>query len=81
VPPSAAYLLTDRLWLMLVLRRGDLDRLEPSQAIVVAIAMNVSIGGMMAVMTGVFLIARFPVRPALWPDRAGRPAARTAARQ
>lgn len=62
VPPSAAYLLTDRLGLMIVI------------AIAIAIAssvigyyaagwLDVSIGGMMAVTTGIFLIAAFIFGP------------------
>lgn len=53
VPPSAAYLLTDRLWLMLVF--GALIAIASSiSGYFIAVALNVSIGGMMAVMTGVF---------------------------
>lgn len=54
VPPSAAYLLTDRLWLIVVL--GALIAIASSIAgYWLAVAWDVSIGGMMAVMTGVFL--------------------------
>jgi manganese/zinc/iron transport system permease protein len=62
VPPSAAYLLTDRLWLMLVY--GALLSIASSiSGYYLAIAWNVSIGGMMAVMTGVFLTLAFLFGP------------------
>ncbi|RVV99977.1 metal ABC transporter permease [Mesobaculum littorinae] len=62
VPPSAAYLLTDRLWLMLVL--GALISIAASVlGYYAAITLNVSIGGMMAVMTGVFLALAFLFGP------------------
>lgn len=62
VPPSAAYLLTDRLTNMLVI--GILISAASSVlGYYAAIAMDVSIGGMMAVMTGVFLAAAFLVGP------------------
>lgn len=62
VPPSAAYLLTDRLWLMLAL--GCV--ISVASSVVgynIAVAWNVSIGGMMAVMTGVFLMLAFLFGP------------------
>jgi manganese/zinc/iron transport system permease protein len=62
VPPSAAYLLTDRLWLMLVY--GALVSIASSVlGYFIAIALDVSIGGMMAVMTGVFLVLAFLFGP------------------
>lgn len=62
VPPSAAYLLTDRLWLMLAY--GAAIAIASSvSGYYLAIAWNVSIGGMMAVMTGVFLLLAFLMGP------------------
>jgi manganese/zinc/iron transport system permease protein len=62
VPPSAAYLLTDRLWVMLLI--GSLIAIASSiSGYFLAVALNVSIGGMMAVMTGVFLMAAFLFGP------------------
>ncbi|KFB09282.1 metal ABC transporter permease [Nitratireductor basaltis] len=62
VPPSAAYLLTDRLWLILVL--GAVIAIASSiSGYLIAVAWNVSIGGMMAVMTGVFLALAFLFGP------------------
>lgn len=62
VPPSAAYLLTDRLWLMMIY--GALISVASSVlGYVIAIALDVSIGGMMAVMTGVFLALAFLFGP------------------
>jgi manganese/zinc/iron transport system permease protein len=62
VPPSAAYLLTDRLGLMLLY--GALISIASSiTGYVSATALNVSIGGMMAVMTGVFLMLAFLAGP------------------
>ncbi|MCB8889265.1 metal ABC transporter permease [Vreelandella malpeensis] len=58
VPASAAYLLTDRLWMMFVI--GALISIASSVlGYYLAVHFNVSIGGMMAVMTGVFLILAF----------------------
>lgn len=62
VPPSAAYLLTDRLWLMLVLG-CVISAASSVTGYFIAVAWNVSIGGMMAVMTGVFLLAAFLAGP------------------
>lgn len=62
VPPSAAYLLTDRLWMMLVYGSA-ISILSSIAGYALAIALNVSIGGMMAVMTGVFLVAAFLFGP------------------
>ncbi len=62
IPPSAAYLLTDRLVLMLAL--SALIALASSvSGYVLAVRMDVSIGGMMAVMTGVFLGLAFVFGP------------------
>ena len=80
VPPAAAYLLTDRLWLMMVY--GSAVSVASSiGGYLVAVAWDVSIGGMMAVMTGVFLAAAFLFRPTLRPDRAGPSPPRAAGRQ
>lgn len=62
VPPSAAYLLTDRLSLMLLYGSGVAVASSVS-GYHLAVLWNVSIGGMMAVMTGVFLILAFLFGP------------------
>lgn len=62
VPPSAAYLLTDRLWLMLVYGAA-IAVLSSIAGYALAVAWNVSIGGMMAVMTGICLILAFLLGP------------------
>ncbi|MEM8949881.1 MAG: metal ABC transporter permease [Pseudomonadota bacterium] len=62
VPPSAAYLLTDRLGLMLVLGIA----IATASSVIgycAAVALDVSIGGMMAVTTGGFLIMAFLFGP------------------
>ncbi len=62
VPASAAYLLTDRLWQMLVY--GCLIAIASSiSGYFIAVALNVSIGGMMAVMTGIFFALAFLFGP------------------
>ncbi|GHB01971.1 metal ABC transporter permease [Modicisalibacter luteus] len=62
VPPSTAYLLTNRLWLMFVY--GALvSVLSSVSGYYLAVMWDVSIGGMMAVMTGVFLLLAFLVGP------------------
>ena len=62
VPPSTAYLLTDRLWKMMLY--GSLVSIASSVAgYALAVAWDVSIGGMMAVMTGVFLVLAFLAGP------------------
>ena len=62
VPPAAAYLLTDRVWLMLAL--GTLISTAASvSGYYIAVQWDVSIGGMMAVMTGVFLLLAFIAGP------------------
>jgi manganese/zinc/iron transport system permease protein len=62
VPPSAAYLLTDRLGLMLLIG----ITIATASSVVGyygAVALDVSIGGMMAVTTGGFLLAAFLFSP------------------
>lgn len=62
VPPAAAYLLTDKLWRMLIY--GVL--ISVASAILgylTAVALDVSTGGMMAVYTGVFLLLAFLFGP------------------
>lgn len=62
VPPSAAYLLTDRLGLMLLIGIA----IATASSIIgyqAAVTLDVSIGGMMAVVTGLFLIAAFLFGP------------------
>ncbi|HSH49309.1 MAG TPA: metal ABC transporter permease, partial [Halomonas sp.] len=62
VPPSTAYLLTDRLWLIFVL--GSVASIIASvSGYYLALVWNVSIGGMMAVMTGVLLTFAFLLGP------------------
>ena len=62
VPPSAAYLLTDKLWRMMAY--GSLISLGSSvSGYYLALYWDVSIAGMMAVMTGVFLILAFLFSP------------------
>jgi manganese/zinc/iron transport system permease protein len=62
IPPAAAYLLTDRLVWMLTL--AALIALASSIAgYALAVRLDVSIGGMMAVMTGVFLAIAFLFGP------------------
>jgi manganese/zinc/iron transport system permease protein len=62
VPPSAAYLLTDRLWRMILY--GALISLASSVAgYYLALFWNVSIGGMMALVTGVFLLLALLLGP------------------
>ncbi|HEX7003032.1 MAG TPA: metal ABC transporter permease [Trueperaceae bacterium] len=55
VPPSAAYLVTDRLWRMILY--GSVIAVVASVAgYYLAVLWNVSIGGMMALCTGAFLL-------------------------
>lgn len=62
VPPSAAYLLTDRLPIMLAI--GIAIAIASSVlGYYGAVALDVSIGGMMAVMTGLFLALAFLFGP------------------
>ncbi len=62
VPPSAAYLLTDTLWKTLALGVG-IAVASSLLGYLAAIWLNVSIGGTMAVCTGVFLVAAFLFGP------------------
>ena len=62
IPPAAAYLLTDRLVIMLALAIAIAFAASVS-GYGLAIAADVSIGGMMAVMTGVFLGLAFTFGP------------------
>lgn len=62
VPPSAAYLLTDRLWRMMLY--GCVVSVASSvSGYYLATVWNVSIGGMMAAMTGVFLMLALALGP------------------
>ncbi|XOZ34765.1 metal ABC transporter permease [Halomonadaceae bacterium KBTZ08] len=62
VPPATAYLLTDRLSLMLLL--GVVVGVAATLCgYPLAIAMDVSVGGTMAAMTGVFFLAAFLLSP------------------
>lgn len=58
VPPAAAYLLTDRLWMMFVIG-SCISVISSISGYYLAAYWNVSIGGMMAVMTGVCLMLAF----------------------
>ncbi|HUF56564.1 MAG TPA: metal ABC transporter permease [Thermohalobaculum sp.] len=61
-PPAAAYLLTDRLWKMLVI--GVLiSLLSTVLGYWLAVRLDVSIGGTMAAMTGVFLTLAWVLAP------------------
>lgn len=76
VPPSAAYLLTDRLSRMLMLACAIAVASSVS-GYAIAVAWDVSIGGMMATMTGVFLVLAFLFGPryglvAQWQRRRGQ---------
>ncbi len=62
VPPAAAYLLTDTLWKMLALGAG-MAVASSVLGYVTAIWLDVSIGGTMALWTGVFLLAAFLFGP------------------
>ncbi len=62
VPPSAAYLLTDRLGLM-ILYSMLIAVASSAAGYFLAVAFDVSIGGMMASMTGVFLALSFTLSP------------------
>ncbi|KJZ12609.1 MULTISPECIES: metal ABC transporter permease [Halomonas] len=73
VPPSAAYLLTDRLWKIFVYA-SLIAAASSVSGYYLAVAWDVSIGGMMAVMTGVFLALAFLLGPrygvfAQWLER------------
>ncbi|WP_249977013.1 metal ABC transporter permease [Vreelandella olivaria] len=58
VPPAAAYLLTDRLWMMFVIG-SCISVISSVSGYYLAAYWNVSIGGMMAIMTGVCLMLAF----------------------
>lgn len=62
VPPAAAYLLTDRLIPMLLLA-VLIATLSTVTGYFIAVALDVSIGGMMALMTGAFLVLAFLLGP------------------
>jgi manganese/zinc/iron transport system permease protein len=62
VPPAAAYLLTDTLWKMLLLGAG-IGVASSFLGYASAIWPNVSIGGMMALCTGFFLLSAFLFGP------------------
>lgn len=62
VPPSAAYLLTDRLTHMLAIGIA-ISVASSVLGYYAAVLLDVSIGGMMAVVTGVFLLAAFLFGP------------------
>ena len=62
VPPAAAYLLTDKLWK--VMFYASLIALGSSIAgYYLAVFWDVSVGGMMALMTGIFLLLAFFLSP------------------
>ena len=62
VPPSAAYLLTDRLAHMVLLGVA-ISALSTVSGYLLAVEWDVSIGGMMALMTGVCLVLAFLFGP------------------
>ncbi len=62
VPPATAILLTDRLWLILVLACG-VAILSAVAGYEAAVIWDVSIGGMMATMTGVWFALAFIFAP------------------
>lgn len=62
VPPTAAHLLTDRLWLTILYGAG-IAVASSVLGYVSAVALDVSIGGMMAVATGGFLLLAFLFGP------------------
>lgn len=62
VPPTAAYLLTDRLVPMLLIGAG-VGVASSVSGYWLAVAADVSIGGMMALMTGAFLFLAFLLGP------------------
>ncbi|TFG89384.1 MAG: metal ABC transporter permease [Hyphomicrobiales bacterium] len=62
VPPSTAYLLTDRL-LTMVLLGVAMSAISSVAGYALAVLWDVSIGGMMALMTGYFLAAAFLFGP------------------
>jgi manganese/zinc/iron transport system permease protein len=62
VPPSAAYLLTDRLWRML-LYAASIAIASSVIGYLTAVALDVSIGGSMALATGGFLLIALLISP------------------
>ena len=62
VPPSAAYLLTDRLWRM-ILYGAVISLVSSIVGYYLAVLWNVSIGGMMALTTGGFLLLALLLSP------------------
>ncbi|MBO8142499.1 MAG: metal ABC transporter permease [Firmicutes bacterium] len=62
VPPAAAHLLTDRLWLM-VIGGGAIALFASAGGYWAAMRWDVSIGGMMAVVNGLILLAAFFLGP------------------
>ena len=62
VPPAAAYLLTDKLWRM-ILYSSLISIASSISGYYLAVLWDVSIAGMMAVMTGLFLVAAFLLSP------------------
>ncbi|OUM98995.1 MAG: zinc ABC transporter permease [Firmicutes bacterium ZCTH02-B6] len=62
VPPATAYLLTDRLWLVLV-GSAAIAVLASVTGFALAMRFDVSIGGMMATVTGFFLAVAFVAGP------------------
>ncbi len=62
VPPAAAHLLTDKLWKTLALGAGIAVG-SSVLGYVSAVVLNVSIGGMMALWTGAFLLLAFLFGP------------------
>lgn len=63
IPPSAAYLLTDKLWRMIAYSIA-ISLGSSISGYYLAVAWDVSIAGMMAVMTGLALILAFLFSPA-----------------
>ncbi|MDZ7705870.1 MAG: metal ABC transporter permease [Trueperaceae bacterium] len=62
IPPSTAYLLTDKLWRMLLYGAG-VGVGSSLLGYPLALALDVSIGGMMACVAGLFLVVAFLVSP------------------
>lgn len=62
VPPSAAYLLTDRLWRLLAYSVA-IALASSVLGYTAAALLDVSIGGMMALMSGAFLVGAFLLSP------------------
>lgn len=62
VPPAAGYLLSDRLWRIMAYAAA-ISLASSLGGYALAVAWNVSIGGMMASLTGAFLLAAFLFGP------------------